>query len=309
MLRGFVFLHSGTSRGIDCPWGDGMDAWKTACSLLPEKLAEALRQIPEAEEVRLRLGKPPGIVTGGRESRLCDDLVTRGDLQRVLEKATGASLHAAANSLHAGFVSFQGLRIGVCGEAIYHGEEMSGLRNLSSLAIRIPHACAADCGGVIEKLLLPQPQSVLICAPPGVGKTSLLRALIRRAAELSFCVGVIDERNELSASLMGAAQFELGQGSDVLVGVRKAQAAMMLLRGMNPQIIAMDEITQEDDLRAVEQIAGCGVLLFATVHGRDLADMKKRPLYQSILEGGVFQTLVTIRRVGEKRIYEREALA
>jgi len=285
-----------------------MDAWKEAAELLPEKLSAVLRRVPQAEELRLRLGKPPGIVSGGRELCLSAEPVSRSDLYRILEKATGASLHAAANSLRAGFVSYRGLRIGICGEAVYNGGQLSGFRNLSSLAIRITHACPPDCGALIDKLLRPQPESVLICAPPGVGKTSFLRELIRHASEQSLRVGVIDERNELSASFTGEAQFDLGQGSDVLVGVRKAQGAMLLLRGMNPQIIAMDEITQEEDLRAVEQIAGCGVLLFATVHGQSLTDMKKRPLYQTILENGIFRRLVTIRCVGEKRIYETAAL-
>jgi stage III sporulation protein AA len=234
--------------------------------------------------------------------------VTRSDLHRILEKATGASLHAAANSLRAGFVSFQGLRIGVCGEAVYRDGQMSGLRNLSSLAIRIPHAYAADCGGVIKRLLQPQPQSVLICAPPGVGKTSLLRALIRRAAELSFRVGVIDERNDLSASLSGAAQFELGQGSDVLVGVRKAQAAMMLLRGMNPQIIAADEITQREDLAAVQEIVGCGVGLLATAHAASIEDLGRRPLYRELLSAGCFQAAIVIALHGDRREYSWRGL-
>ena len=83
---------------------------------------------------------------------------------------------------------------------------------------------------------------------------------------------------------------------------------MMLLRGMNPQIVAMDEITVEEDLRAVEQIVGCGVLLFATAHGKDREDMLRRPLYRKLLTGGVFRELVTIRCLGGKRIYDRESL-
>lgn len=301
-------MHSGAGGGIDCPWGDEMDALETAENLLPENLAAALRKYPTAEEIRLRLGKAPGVVLGGRERHLCPGPVGQHDLRRVLEKATGASLHAAANSLRAGFVTYRGLRIGVCGEAVYNGEQMTGLRNLSSLAIRIPHSCPEDVGAFADKLLRPRPQSVLICAPPGVGKTSFLRELIRQAAELDCRVGVIDERNELSASAMGFAQFELGRGSDTLVGVPKKQAAMMLLRGMNPEIIAMDEITQEDDLAVIDQVAGCGVCIFASVHGKDASDMKKRPLYKSLMERGIFETLVTIRCSGGKRIYEREAL-
>ena len=285
-----------------------MDAWSTAQSLLPETLLNAVRQVPAAEEIRLRLGKPPAVVIGGREQRLSGGAVIQKDLLHILEKATGASLYAAAPSLKNGFVSYRGLRIGVCGEAVYNRDQMSGLRGFSSLAIRIPHEKPLGCETLLEGMLRAGPESTLIVSPPGGGKTSLLRELIRRASAKNFRVSVIDDRNELSASISGRAQFDLGPGTDVLVGVPKAQAAGMLLRGMNPQVIAMDEITQEADMSAVEQISGCGVALFAAAHGRDLADLQKRTLYKKLLESGVFRELVTIACKGGKRVYTREAL-
>ena len=285
-----------------------MDAWEIARGLLPAGMADAAKAYPSAEEIRLRVGKAPCLVIAGREIAFWETAVSRTDLLRVLEKATGASLHAAAPALRAGYVAYRGLRIGVCGEAVYSSGALSGMRSFSSLAIRIPHVCPADYSGFIEKLLHPQPASTLIAAPPGVGKTTFLRELIRRAAEAGARVAVIDERNELSACVGGEAQFDLGRASDVLVGVAKKDAAMMLLRGMNPQIIAMDEITREEDTQAVEQIAGCGVQIFATVHGKSLEEMKKRPLYRALLAHGIFQELVTIRCLGARRICEREAL-
>ncbi len=278
-----------------------------ALSLLPEPLAKALAAYPDAEELRLRRGRPPGVVIAGREQPVNTSNVSRETLLHILEKATGASIHAAAPAICSGYISYRGLRIGICGEAVYSGGTMNGLRSFSSLAIRIPCGCTSDCMTLIEKLLYPAATSILIAAPPGVGKTSLLRELIRTAAR-SMRVAVIDERNELSACYAGEAQFDLGQGSDVLVGVPKGRAAMMLLRGMNPQIVAMDEITVEEDLRAVEQIVGCGVLLFATAHGKDREDMLRRPLYRKLLTGGVFRELVTIRCLGGKRIYDRVSL-
>ena len=278
-----------------------------ALSLLPEPLAKALAAYPDAEELRLRRGRPPGVVIAGREQPVNTSNVSRETLLHILEKATGASIHAAAPAIRSGYISYRGLRIGICGEAVYSGGTMNGLRSFSSLAIRIPCGCTSDCMTLIEKLLYPAATSILIAAPPGVGKTSLLRELIRTAAR-SMRVAVIDERNELSACYAGEAQFDLGQGSDVLVGVPKGRAAMMLLRGMNPQIVAMAEITVEEDLRAVEQIVGCGVLLFATAHGKDREDMLRRPLYRKLLTGGVFRELVTIRCLGGKRIYDRVSL-
>lgn len=285
-----------------------MDAWNTALGLLPEELSRAIRQSPAAEEIRLRLERPPALVISGRERALAAPRVTQNHLLHILEKATGASLYAAAPSMKNGFIGYRGLRIGVCGEGVYTQERLSGLRSLSSLAIRIPRAALTGCDALLDAMLRPRPVSTLIVSPPGGGKTSFLRELIRRASSRALRVSVIDDRNELSASVSGRPQFDLGPASDVLVGVSKARAAAMLLRGMNPQIIAMDEITQAEDLKAVEEISGCGVLLFATAHARDRDDLKKRALYRGLLEGGVFEELVTIAVSGEKRVYTREAL-
>ena len=284
-----------------------MEALSIARTLLPVNLSDVLERYPDAEEIRLRCDKKPCVVVAGREYSLSDDTVDQSVLLRVLEKATGASLHTAAPLFKGGFVTYRGLRIGVCGEAVYTGQELKTLRNYSSLAIRIPHAAVTGCATLIDSLLRPVPASTLIAAPPGVGKTSFLRELVRRAAQF-YRIAVIDERNELSASTLGHAQFDLGCSSDVLVGVAKERAAIMLLRGMNPQIIAMDEVTKREDLAVIEDIAGCGVGLFATAHGRDLEDMKRRPVYKKILESGIFEELVQIRCSGGKRQYSRMSL-
>ena len=286
-----------------------MNTWNTALGLLPEELQNTLRQYPAAEEIRLRLGRAPAIVISGREQQLSSPYVTQGHLQHILERATGASLYAAAPSLRNGFISYRGLRIGVCGEAVCMQKKVTGMRYFSSLAIRVPHPELSGCEALLEGILRTTPVSTLIVSPPGGGKTSLLRELIRRTASRNLRISVIDDRNELSASVAGKAQFELGQGSDILVGVPKAQAAGMLLRGMNPQIIAMDEITQEEDLNAAEQICGCGVVLFASAHARDLSDLQRRPLYRKLLDESIFRELVTIRFSGRNRLYSREVIS
>lgn len=286
-----------------------MDTWNTAQKLLPEELRCAVEIIPTAEEIRLRTARPLAVVISGRERTLHTPAVTQNQLLYIMEKATGASLYAAASTLKNGFVSYRGLRIGVCGEVVYNQERITGLKNFSSLSIRIPHPTLTGCDALLDGMLRAMPVSTLIVSPPGGGKTSLLRELIRRASSVPLRVSVIDDRNELSASIAGEAQFELGQSCDVMVGVPKAQAAWMLLRGMNPQIIAMDEITQEADLEAVEEIGGCGITLFATAHGKDQRDLRRRSLYKRLLDSGIFREIVTIRVNGGKRIYTREAIS
>ena len=83
----------------------------------------------------------------------------------------------------------------------------------------------------------------------------------------------------------------------------------MLLRTMNPQIIAMDEVTEPEDAKALLDAAGCGVSLLATVHGSAPADISRRPAGRSLMDSGVFSRCVTVEnRRGERR-YRVERLS
>ena len=282
-----------------------MQVIKQVCSLLTPELGHAVEKHPQAEELRLRLGQRPTAVLCGREIPVSEQRVDRADLQRILEAATRASFHAAS-SLRSGFIRCHSLRIGVCGETAQSGDEQLGLRNISSLAIRIPHETDEAARTFAADLLRDGVRNTLIAAPPGAGKTSLLRALIRQASDAGHRVGVIDERGEIWAADMQGQGFELGRCSDVVTGLGKLPAAMQLLRCMNPEIIAMDEITQPEDMQAVKEIRGCGVLLFATLHAADREDMLQRPLGKALLEENVFDRLICIRLQNGKRTYALE---
>lgn len=281
-----------------------MDTGELALQLLPPRCwdRQSREQLALAEEIRLRIGRPVTLLRSGREYPLPGASVSEGELLRVLEKATGASLHTAAPALAQGFVSYRGLRIGVCGTASVHEGVCRGFRSFSSLAIRIPRECRGVCDGVFEALRRSR-GNILILSPPGGGKTTALRELIRLFSQSGLRVGVVDERWELAAAEAGRAGFELGPHSDVLSGFPKAQGAMMLLRGMNPQLIAMDEITRPEDLAAVRETVGCGVRLLATAHAAGPEDLRRRPLYRALLEEGLIGELVVIEVCGGERRY------
>ena len=266
-----------------------MDSFETACELLPASLRRRMETFAgrQPEEIRLRLRRSPALVIKGREQELAGDRLSENELNQVLERATGASLHSALPGMVNGYISYKGLRIGLCGSVIMNQGRLAGFGDFSSLAIRLPRECRGICAGFIDRLTQSSLGNTLIVSPPGLGKTTLLRELIRVLADRGTRVAVLDERNELSASVGGKQYFDLGRCSDVLVGVPKGTGAGMLLRGMNPQVIAMDEISAWEDKQVIERIIGCGVSILASAHGRYRHEMLLRPMYRDCLKWGL----------------------
>ncbi len=284
-----------------------MDRYQQAVDLLPEDYRLRLEKIKEAEEIRLRVGRAPTILRDGREQSFSERRSDENDLLCVLERASGASLHSVADAMRQGYLSYRGVRIGVCGTALSVGVG-GGFGQFSSLCLRIPGEWRGIGRELIPRLQENLHSGTLILSPPGGGKTSLLREYIRCLSEGGVRVGAVDERNELSASDEGCAAFDLGRCTDTLVGMNKTEGAMLLLRCMNVQLIAMDEITKAEDLETVLQIAGCGVGILASAHAADPGQMYRRPLYRALLESGVFTQAVCISGTGKSRRYRLEEI-
>lgn len=287
-----------------------INAYDETVRLLPAKTAAALgKEHSLAEEFRLRTGRVPCALTGGREVQIPTDAVTADDIACVIEKATRASVHAVQSDMAKGFINCGfGIRLGLCGTGIISGGAVTGLRDISSVSLRIPHEVHGCGSGIIKKLSVCT-DNVLIISPPGGGKTTFLRECIRVLSSSGVRVAVADERGEIAAVHRGVPQFDIGPSSDVMTDIPKASAVMMMLRAMNPQTIVVDEISSPDDCIAAGSAVGCGVRVIATAHAASASELKSRPVYKALTERGMFTAAVIIENRCGVRNYRWEALS
>ena len=265
-------------------------AWKAYLNLMPVGLRQSVEKVgcDVLTEVRLRCGQRPELVTDNGSIWL-NSLVTKEDLKFTVNIASQYSAWTSATAAYGYITAAGGHRIGLCGQAVADRKGMTGIREPTSLCIRL----AKDIEGFAESAAHLQ-GSTLIIGRPGSGKTTFLRDLIRyKSAEQH--VSVVDERQELFPMAGGSFCFHTGQCTDVLSGCQKSDGILSLICCMNPDCVAVDEITEAADCASLLQAGWCGVSLLATAHAGSREDLYGRPVYKPLLEKKLFDNLVILQ--------------
>lgn len=249
----------------------------------------------EIQEIRLRAHRPIVIYKGNRElfldsngaftgSPLGARCIAPEELDGLLKHICSYSLYAFEDELRQGFITVSGgHRVGVAGQAVLEDDgRIRSIKNISFMNIRISHEIKGAANSVIpymykDDMLL----NTLIISPPGCGKTTLLRDLIRQVSDgnpygKGMTVGVVDERSELAGSFCGVPQNDLGMRTDVLDACPKERGMLLLLRSMSPRVIAIDELGSREELDQLRRAQACGCRILATVHGESIEDVERR---------------------------------
>ena len=266
--------------------------WHSFLRLLPQWIRTKVDNIgrESLQEMRLRIGQPPQLVLGTSCSYI-EGIVKEDDLDFCINSASQYSPWSASTTA-SGYITAQGgHRLGICGQMVIVNGNVKTVRNITSLCIRV----ARDFPGLASRAVNLN-GSVLIIGSPGRGKTTLLRDLIRQKSSMELAtVTVVDERYELFPMAHGGFCFPPGNHTDVLSGCGKSDGIEILIRTMNPDYVAVDEITAVEDCRAIIRARGCGVSILATAHAADMDDFKERIVYRPLWEEKVFQNIIIMQ--------------
>lgn len=261
------------------------------------------------EEVRLRIGQPVWMLYAGNGGYLLEDgtfgkkrknshIVTALELKETMEYVSNYSMYAYESQLRQGYITIRGgHRVGIAGKVVLENGRVKTITEIGMINIRFARA-HIGCSKKIMPYVTESGNilSTLIISPPGGGKTTLLRDMIREMAseKEGNTVGVVDERSEIAACYLGVPQNDLGVTTDVLDGCPKAEGMLMLLRSMAPDVIAVDEIGTKEDMQAICQVANCGCKILATIHGTSIEEIRDKPFLKEIIGLNIFQRFLVL---------------
>lgn len=270
--------------------------------ILPNEIkesVEALENNDKLTEIRLRVGKNMRAYFGKREQEV-NVRVSKQDLIKILNNISSNSIYSVQNDINKGFITIEGgNRIGIAGEVVIIDGKIKNIKEISSMNIRISKEFPGISDGIMNYIVQDGViKNTIILSPPGLGKTTLLRDIIRNLSCLGYNVSLIDERGEIAAMYDGKASLDLGDRTDVISFVDKAVGMQMAVRSLAPDVVCTDEIGNEQDIEAVKYLCKSGVSFVTTMHGKCLEDITIGAMKKIIDEGYLNTVIILSKRYG-----------
>ena len=280
------------------------------CAVAPKK-----SDLTCAEEIRLRTNKPLAVKTE-KGIELFEHIVTQQEVLQTFERICESSVYSYRKQICDGYITIRGgNRVGIVGSAVIDNGQVINIYYISSLNFRIASQRIGCSNRVIEDIINVKQNEVyntLIVSPPGCGKTTLLRDIVRNISNgikvIGFegkNVGIADERGEIAAMYKGIPQNDVGIRTDVIDNMPKSMAMRILVRSMAPNVIACDEIGSSEDIYAIEYAMCSGVKGIFTAHGKDIEEINRNPELSRLLNRHIFERIILLnpKKKGETECF------
>lgn len=265
----------------------------------PQKISNLIcDKLSIAEEIRLRQAKPI-IIKESSGSIAIEHNVSSEEIIDCLQRICEYSIYSYQNQISQGFITVMGgHRIGITGSCVFENGNVTNIKYVNSLNFRIARQVYGASKNVLPKIVNGNTLfNTIIVSPPGYGKTTILKDLIRNLSSgingvEAIDVGVVDERGEIAALFKGKCQNDLGIRVDVLENVSKSIGIKMLVRTMAPKVVVADEIGSKEDIDAINYAFCSGVKGIFTAHGNSYNDFAKNPIMKEILDLRIIEKLI-----------------
>lgn len=258
----------------------------------------------ELQEIRIRIDRP--LILKLRDKELVVEYkITQNEILQIVERLCENSIYAYRKQLCEGYITIRGgHRVGITGTTVVENGEIINIKYITSLNFRIAREVPNCSNRIIRQVIDIPNQSIfntLIVSPPGKGKTTILRDLIRNLSNgvsgINFkgkTCGVVDERGEIAAMYRGIPQNDIGIRTDIIDNVSKAKGIKILIRTMAPEIIACDEVGGEEDIKAIEEAMLSGVKGIFTMHGKSIEDVHSNKYIKNLIDEKIVEKIIFI---------------
>lgn len=256
--------------------------------IIPSHIFEKIYEFgSDLEEIRLRRDKKLIIRLNSGMKTIDSCRIFENDIDYVINNATDFSVHTYMEQIKQGFITFHGHRVGISGKVVTKNSQIVNFSEISSLNIRIVKKNIKIDNEILHSAVN---KNTLIISPPNMGKTSLLREIIRYLSSKSCNISIIDERFELDDNA------NLGDFVDFISGFNKIDSVFMMIKTMSPDYIVLDEITENIDI--LQKILDNGVNIIATIHGKSVNCIKNKNIFQ------FFDNFIEIEKLENNRLYK-----